>query len=257
MGIFAVGVWSFRQAWVADRAKVIIGAVLGLLHAAIPSIQVLLMAAFVAALTGADSFDDVAAPFAGLVLLIAFSGPLEAVVSTLQWRVVDLIGLHAKQQVAHTLSTMPPSVLADPENAAMIEAGNKAAEDEIPFIYPQVAAVVMTTLSVVNGKKEFLGGAICPGIRLSQQALAAGTSQLPAIGLDPPERAIGRNTVECMKSGAIFGTAAMSGCKPSALSFSHARRGHRQAVLSQFGSGYSQLRRKYDHPDSASFCLAV
>ena len=67
----------------------------------------------------------------------------------------------------------------------------------------------MTTLSVVNGKKEFLGGAICPGIRLSQQALAAGTSQLPAIGLDPPERAIGRNTVECMKSGAIFGTAAM------------------------------------------------
>ena len=44
----------------------------------------------------------------------------------------------------------------------------------------------MTTLSVVNGKKEFLGGAICPGIRLSQQALAAGTSQLPAIGLDPP-----------------------------------------------------------------------
>ena len=67
----------------------------------------------------------------------------------------------------------------------------------------------MTTLSVVNGKKEFLGGAICPGIRLSQQALAAGTSQLPAIGLDPPERTIGRNTVECMKSGAIFGTAAM------------------------------------------------
>ena len=67
----------------------------------------------------------------------------------------------------------------------------------------------MTTLSVVNGNKEFLGGVICPGIRLSQQALADNTSQLPAIGLEAPDRAIGRSTVECMKSGVIFGTAAM------------------------------------------------
>ena len=66
----------------------------------------------------------------------------------------------------------------------------------------------MTTLSVVNSKNEFLGGAICPGIRLSQQALAEGTSQLPAVGLDPPKRAIGRNTADCIKSGVIFGTAA-------------------------------------------------
>ena len=66
----------------------------------------------------------------------------------------------------------------------------------------------MTTLSIINGKKEFLGGVICPGIRLSQQALAKSTSQLPSIGLEAPANAIGRNTVECMKSGAIFGTAA-------------------------------------------------
>ncbi len=66
----------------------------------------------------------------------------------------------------------------------------------------------MTTLSIVNEKSEFLGGIICPGIRLSQQALAKNTSQLPSIGLEAPQHTIGRNTVECMKSGAIYGTAA-------------------------------------------------
>ena len=44
---------------------------------------------------------------------------------------------------------------------------------------------------------------------LSQEALARNTSQLPSISLEAPARAIGRNTVECMKSGAIYGTAAM------------------------------------------------
>jgi type III pantothenate kinase len=78
--------------------------------------------------------------------------------------------------------------------------------------YPGPVIVVdmgtMTTLSIVNKEKEFLGGVICPGIRLSQEALAQNTSQLPSISLEAPSRAIGRNTVECMKSGAIYGTAA-------------------------------------------------
>lgn len=80
-------------------------------------------------------------------------------------------------------------------------------------LYPCPVIVVdmgtMTTLSIVNQEKEFLGGVICPGIRLSQEALAQNTSQLPAISLEAPAHAIGRNTVECMKSGAIYGTAAM------------------------------------------------
>ena len=66
----------------------------------------------------------------------------------------------------------------------------------------------MTTLSVVSKNQEFLGGVICPGIRISQRALAQNTSQLPSISLEAPAHAIGKNTVECMKSGAIFATAA-------------------------------------------------
>lgn len=66
-----------------------------------------------------------------------------------------------------------------------------------------------TTVSVVDREGAFRGGVICAGVRISEEALAAQTSQLPAISLDPPRRAIGRNTVDCMKSGAIYGTAAL------------------------------------------------
>ncbi|MFC0672409.1 ATP-binding cassette domain-containing protein [Brachybacterium hainanense] len=150
MGIFAVGVWSIRQAWAAAPRRVAITVVLALLVAAVPSLQVVLMAQFVGALTGADSFGDVAAPFAGMVALIAFTGPVEAIVGTLQWRLVDLIGLHAKQEVAATLATLPPTVLADPEASAQIEAGNKAAEDEISFLYPHILSLLQQTLSVIG-----------------------------------------------------------------------------------------------------------
>ncbi|MDN5688615.1 MAG: ABC transporter ATP-binding protein/permease [Brachybacterium sp.] len=150
MGIFAVGAWCIRQAWAAAPRMVAAAAVLGLLVAAVPSLQVVLMAQFVGALTGADSFDDVAAPFAGLVLLIAFTGPVEAIAGTMQWRVVDLLGLHSKREVADTLATLPPTVLADPVAAADIEAGNKAAEEELSFLYPFVLSLLRDILSVVG-----------------------------------------------------------------------------------------------------------
>lgn len=66
-----------------------------------------------------------------------------------------------------------------------------------------------TTVSVIDREGAFRGGVICAGVRISQEALTAQTSQLPSISLDPPRRAIGRNTVDCMKSGAIYGTAAL------------------------------------------------
>lgn len=150
MGIFAVGTWSIRQAWAAAPRLVALAAVLALLVAAVPSLQVILMAAFVEALTGAEAFSDVAAPFAGLVLLIAFTGPVEAIAGTLQWRVVDLIGLHSKREVAATLATLPPTVLADPVAAADIEAGNKAAEEELAFLYPFVLSLLRDVLSVLG-----------------------------------------------------------------------------------------------------------
>ena len=66
-----------------------------------------------------------------------------------------------------------------------------------------------TTVSVVDRKKNFLGGLIFPGVLVGLDALFSRTSQLPHIALDPPEHVIGSNTVDSMKSGAVFGNAAM------------------------------------------------
>lgn len=66
-----------------------------------------------------------------------------------------------------------------------------------------------TTIFAVDRNKNFLGGAIIPGIKISYKALASGTSLLPDIGITPPEKAVSTNTVDCMLSGAVFGSAAM------------------------------------------------
>ncbi len=66
-----------------------------------------------------------------------------------------------------------------------------------------------TTIFAVDSSKNFLGGAIIPGIKLSYKALASGTSLLPDIGITPPEKAVSTNTIDCMLSGAVFGSAAM------------------------------------------------
>ena len=66
-----------------------------------------------------------------------------------------------------------------------------------------------TTLTVVDKNNCFRGGVIIPGVKLSYSALAAGTSLLPDVAILPPKKVVGSNTVDCMRSGAVYGTAAM------------------------------------------------
>ncbi len=66
-----------------------------------------------------------------------------------------------------------------------------------------------TTASVINRQKQYIGGFISPGVRISQEAGASGTAQLPRIGLETPKAVIGKNTVHCLQSGAIYGTASL------------------------------------------------
>lgn len=66
-----------------------------------------------------------------------------------------------------------------------------------------------TTYNVLSAKREFLGGFIVPGVQTSLRAISAGTAQLPPIAPEPPSDLIGRNTVEALNNGAMFGTAAM------------------------------------------------
>lgn len=66
-----------------------------------------------------------------------------------------------------------------------------------------------TTMIAIDAKGSFLGGSIFPGVKISAEALAGKTAQLPAISLEAPQKAIGRNTIDCMRSGLMMGTAAM------------------------------------------------
>ena len=65
-----------------------------------------------------------------------------------------------------------------------------------------------TTITLVDRDGSFRGGAILPGVRLSYGALSAGASLLPEISIEPPKKCIATNTVDCMRSGAVYGTAA-------------------------------------------------
>ena len=62
-----------------------------------------------------------------------------------------------------------------------------------------------TTYGVVSEKGEFLGGAIGPGLRMMNAALASGTAKLPSIELVFPPKAIGRTTVSNIQSGILYG----------------------------------------------------
>lgn len=65
-----------------------------------------------------------------------------------------------------------------------------------------------TTFCVVDEKKNYIGGMILPGVRISLDALTSGTSQLSRISIEAPKKIIGKNTIDCMKSGIINGNAA-------------------------------------------------
>jgi type III pantothenate kinase len=64
-----------------------------------------------------------------------------------------------------------------------------------------------TNLDVVSPKGEFLGGSLAPGIEISVDALASRAAQLRKVELIRPKSVIGKNTVEALQSGTIFGFA--------------------------------------------------
>lgn len=66
-----------------------------------------------------------------------------------------------------------------------------------------------TTASVVDRKKNYIGGMIIPGVRVSLDALTSHASQLGRISLEAPKKIIGTNTIDCMRSGLLCGNAAM------------------------------------------------
>lgn len=80
-------------------------------------------------------------------------------------------------------------------------------EHEPPLIVIDMGTA--TTISVLDKNGAHIGGCICPGVRISLDALTERTALLPGLQLDQPKRAIGRNTIDAMRSGIMLGAACM------------------------------------------------
>ncbi len=80
-------------------------------------------------------------------------------------------------------------------------------EHQAPLIIIDMGTA--TTVVVVDRDGAFIGGSICPGVKISLDALTERTALLPGLQLDQPKRAIGRNTIDCMRSGIMLGNACM------------------------------------------------
>ena len=81
------------------------------------------------------------------------------------------------------------------------------AEYPVPSIIIDMGTA--TTFSVINSNRQYIGGAIAPGVAVALHSLSSQTSQLPSISLEAPKHVIGSNTVDCMKSGSVYANAAM------------------------------------------------
>lgn len=66
-----------------------------------------------------------------------------------------------------------------------------------------------TKMMVVDRTGAFIGVSIIPGVLMGLRALSSGTAQLPQVSLEAPQSVLGKNTVDCMRSGVVFGNAGM------------------------------------------------
>lgn len=92
---------------------------------------------------------------------------------------------------------------------ADLVAGAVGAMDKYPMPCIIIDMGTATTVSIMDKDGAFLGGVIAAGIRSTLDALTSKTAQLPSISIEAPSSVIGKNTVDSMKSGLVFGAAAM------------------------------------------------
>ena len=80
-------------------------------------------------------------------------------------------------------------------------------EHEAPLIIVDMSST--TTMTVLDKNGTLIGGSIGPGVKMSLDALTDRTALLPGLQLDQPRKVIGRNTIDCMRSGVMLGAACM------------------------------------------------
>ena len=124
--------------------------------------------------------------------------------------VVDITGI-----VPHFFSLPDAKKIIKVDVESPLQLGNDRLADAVAAVSCYGVPVLVfdmgtaTTVGVVDDTKTFRGGMIIPGVKTSLNALSKRASQLPAINIEKPRNIIGRNTLECMQSGTLYGTAAM------------------------------------------------
>ncbi len=88
-----------------------------------------------------------------------------------------------------------------------------AASVAVNYLYGSPALIIdigtATKMTVIDKNGAFIGTSIIPGVLMGLSALSEETAQLPKISLEAPKTVIAKNTVDCMRSGVIFGNASM------------------------------------------------
>lgn len=140
---------------------------------------------------------------------VIISSVVPPVLNSFKTAIVKLTG-HTPLVVGPGIKTGLNILLDNPALAGGdLIVGAVAALDEY---HPPLLVIDMgtaTTITAIDANGNFLGGSIFPGVKISAEALSGKTAQLPAISLEAPQKAIGRNTIDCMRSGLMMGTAAM------------------------------------------------
>lgn len=83
-----------------------------------------------------------------------------------------------------------------------------AALQEYPCPIIVIDMGTATTMSVIDKHGNYIGGVILPGLKVSLDSLSSSAAQLPFISLEIPGKVIGKNTIDCMRSGILYGNAA-------------------------------------------------
>lgn len=119
-----------------------------------------------------------------------------------KWMGIKTAFLESGAQVGLTVTYDPPHAVGA-DRIANALAG--IAKYGAPIIVVDFGTA--TTFDTVDSSATYVGGAILPGVLVSMEALASRAAKLPPISLGAPDHAIGRNTVDALRSGVMHGYA--------------------------------------------------
>jgi len=147
---------------------------------------------------------------AGEVEKVVVSSVVPELKDVISQAIFDIVGL-----LPEFFSVADAKEIIDIDVESLSQLGNDRLADAIGAVacYGAPAIVIdmgtATTIGVIDEKRCFKGGMIIPGVKTSLKALSSRASQLPIINIERPHNMIGKNTVECMQSGILYGTASM------------------------------------------------